>query len=191
MNETLKCYQFRKERGDFNNFLYGRGIDIGGGSDVLVVESGSVVCWDKKDGDAQELAGIQNSLFDFVYSSHCLEHLDDIRKTLENWTRVLKPNGIMYIVVPDYLYYEKMTWPSMYNSEHKHSFSADIARHKVGRSNHWHIFDDLLPELYARNLSICWHSLELHNFDYNNGTKDQTLGAAVAQHCLVARKSKL
>jgi len=125
MRETSKCHDMRLARGDFQNYLRGDGIDIGAGDDALRVPSGTVRPWDQPDGDAQLLAGISADCFDFVYSSHCLEHMRGVPEALENWIRVLRPGGWLYVVVPDYLLYEKMTWPSPFNSDHpteKHTF---------------------------------------------------------------------
>ena len=58
MNETSKCYDLRKRRGDFDTFLTGKGIDIGCGPDPLRVVNGTVDRWDMENGDAQILAGV-------------------------------------------------------------------------------------------------------------------------------------
>src|SRR5262245_49806129 len=112
MNETSKSQPHREARGDFDKYLKGNGIDIGAGHDVLVVKEGTVRAWDVPDGDAQLMAGVADESFDFVYSSHCLEHLDSVPEALKNWVRILKPGGHLYFIVPDYILYEKMCWPS-------------------------------------------------------------------------------
>lgn len=38
--------------------------------------------------------------FDFVFSSHCLEHIQDWQEELELWHQSLKPDGIMFCYVP-------------------------------------------------------------------------------------------
>ena len=76
-------------------FLHGGGIDIGASDDPLQVQEGWVRVWDMQDGDATRLDGIEDGAFDFVYSSHCLEHLRDVEYALVNWIRVLKPSGIL------------------------------------------------------------------------------------------------
>lgn len=58
---------------------------------------------DIKDGvDARSLPYADNSV-DEVYASHVLEHVPyvDTIATVREWARVLKPNGTMYISVPD------------------------------------------------------------------------------------------
>jgi ubiquinone/menaquinone biosynthesis C-methylase UbiE len=147
-----------------------------------------VLPWDKDDGDAQLLKSLENGLFDFVYSSHCLEHMRDVPEALSNWTRVLKSGGWIYVVIPDYVLYEKMTWPSRFNPDHKQSFSNLITRADVVRSNHWHLQHDLMPLLKDLGLDDIKWMLESNNFNFNAGLFDQTVQHALAQLCFIAQK---
>ena len=127
MKETEKNYEVRIQNGDFKKYLHGDGIDIGGGDDCLKLPPdipGKVMLWDIQDGDAQYLHKIPDNSFDFVYSSHCLEHMRDIRSAFTNWLRVCRPGGVLYICVPHEIYYEKGIWPSSKNKDHKHSFTV-------------------------------------------------------------------
>ncbi|MGD0461059.1 MAG: class I SAM-dependent methyltransferase [Tepidisphaeraceae bacterium] len=188
MRETSKCYSLRKARGDFDNFLRGRGIDIGCGNDPLKVDNGSVRPWDIPDGDAQVMAGVPDGELDFVYSSHCLEHMRDVPTTLHHWARIVKPGGFLYFAVPEYFLYEKMTWPSMFNTDHKQSFSVLISRRQVQRPNHYHTTEDMIPLMTSLGLEPIRITLEDHGFNYNCGILDQTLQHAIAQLCFVAKK---
>ncbi len=128
MRETAKNYEDRVKNGDFSRYLHGYGIDIGGGDDCLILPpgiKGKVRLWDLKDGDAQYLWKIRDEAFDFVYSSHCLEHMRNINVALKNWIRVCKRGGVLYICVPHETYYEKGVWPSVNNLDHKHSFTLN------------------------------------------------------------------
>lgn len=110
-------------------YFVGHGIDIGGGPDPL----GSYVelfplmqsCkrWDVEDGDAQMMEGVADESFDFVHSSHCLEHVVDPRIALDNWLRILKVGGHLICLIPDEDMYEQGVWPSTYNADHKHTFT--------------------------------------------------------------------
>ena len=191
MNETSKCYQKRIDNGDFKHYLDRiNGIDIGCGGDLLKLPSGhSVFGWDQKNGDAQKLNLAPDNFYDFVYSSHCLEHMRDVPEALTNWVRVLKPGGHLYVVVPDFILYEKMQFPSRYNPDHKQTFSMILARKKVKRETHWHLMWDLEPLLNKLKTTIVSFSLEDDGFDYNVGPNvDQTLGSALAQIRIVAKK---
>lgn len=111
-------------RGDWWNasLFKGKGIDIGGGHDSIAEAGYDAYNWDLKDGDAQYLASVKNNTYDYVHSSHCLEHMVDPVIAIENWIRVCKPNGYITIVVPDEELYEHNIWPSKFNSDHKWSF---------------------------------------------------------------------
>lgn len=51
--------------------------------------------------DATDLAGIGDDIYDFVLSSNCLEHVANPIKALTAWRRVLKPGGVMILVLPN------------------------------------------------------------------------------------------
>lgn len=39
--------------------------------------------------------------FDLVVNWHVIEHVSDVRQTLDEWYRVLKPGGILFLETPD------------------------------------------------------------------------------------------
>lgn len=41
-----------------------------------------------------------DSCIDYIFASHLIEHLDDIDRALNEWKRVLKKNGILFLYVP-------------------------------------------------------------------------------------------
>lgn len=48
-----------------------------------------------------------NNFFDIIYSSHVIEHTDNINLYLEELYRVLKPNGIIFIELPNRMYFKE------------------------------------------------------------------------------------
>lgn len=61
---------------------------------------------------------------DAVFSSHCLEHIDDYVATLREWHRVLRVGGYMIVAVPHQFLYEKQTAPpSRFNEDHKRFYT--------------------------------------------------------------------
>ena len=118
--ETSKARSRRLREGFLEKFCQGQGLDIGYGGDLLTENCQG---WDFEHGDAQYLKGLKDSEFDFVYSSHTLEHLVSAEISLKNWWRVLKPNGYLIVYIPHRnLYEKKKTLPSQWNSDHKHFF---------------------------------------------------------------------
>ena len=98
--EQSKAAKRRFGDGAFHlRYFAGHGLDIGGKPDPLGLYVGAFArllscrTWDLDDGDAQFLAGVPDGSFDFVHSSHCLEHLRDPGEALGNWVRVTKPGG--------------------------------------------------------------------------------------------------
>ena len=110
-------------------YFVGRGLDIGSGDDPLTVytqffpQISSVQCWDLEHGDAGLLNGVVPESYDFVHSSHCLEHMVDPGLALAAWFRAVRPGGHLILLVPDEDLYEQRVWPSTFNGDHKHSFT--------------------------------------------------------------------
>lgn len=50
--------------------------------------------------EATDLAEIPSASYDFVLASHVLEHSANPLRALAEWTRVLRPNGVMVLIVP-------------------------------------------------------------------------------------------
>ena len=50
--------------------------------------------------EATDLHGIREHTYDFVLSSHCLEHIANPLQALREWRRVCKPDGYLCLVVP-------------------------------------------------------------------------------------------
>lgn len=60
---------------------------------------------------------------DAVYSSHCLEHIEDDATAINEWFRVLKIGGYLVITVPhQYLYERKKKYPEECTG-HKHFYT--------------------------------------------------------------------
>ncbi len=51
--------------------------------------------------DGETLATIGDETQDFVIANHVLEHTQDPLGTLQNWFRVLKPGGVLFMAVPE------------------------------------------------------------------------------------------
>ena len=130
MKECSKSIQRRLSDSNFiRRYFNGHGLDIGGKPDPLGLyqelfcQMKSVKTWDWEDGDAQIMAGVPDGKYDFVHSSHCLEHLVDPREGLVNWLRIVRPGGYLVVTVPDEDLYEQGIFPSTFNKDHKWTFT--------------------------------------------------------------------
>jgi SAM-dependent methyltransferase len=52
--------------------------------------------------EATDLRGIADHSYDFVLSSHSLEHTANPIRALKEWTRVVKPDGAVIVILPEY-----------------------------------------------------------------------------------------
>ena len=130
MKELSKSIPRRLREPDFvRRYFVGDGVDIGVKPDPLCLYleffplMRTVRTWDMEDGDAQFMASVADDTFDFVHSSHCLEHLNDPREGLVNWLRIVKPGGYVIVTIPDEDLYEQGLFPSTFNRDHKVTFT--------------------------------------------------------------------
>ena len=54
--------------------------------------------------DAVNISLVQNEVYDFVFSSHSLEHIANPLKAINEWLRIIKNGGYIIIIVPEKSY---------------------------------------------------------------------------------------
>lgn len=124
MRESGKSNAYRPPE-FFARYLTGRVIDIGCSDDPVTATAEK---FDLADGDANEILKYRPAQsYDAVYSSHCLEHMNDPISALRQWWGLLKPGGYLVVVVPDENLYEQGYWPSLFNHDHKATFRVSGA----------------------------------------------------------------
>ena len=52
--------------------------------------------------DATDLSRIPADTYDFLFAAHCLEHIANPVRALHEWKRVLRPGGLMIVVLPNH-----------------------------------------------------------------------------------------
>lgn len=127
MGETIKARDRRIREHWFKLFAPEDqpGIDIGCQRDPL---NHTFRRWDLifGDGDATHMEGVPDEIFQTVYASHVLEHLQDPVTAIRNWYRICRPGGHVIICVPHRDLYEKrLTLPSRWNNDHKWFYLPD------------------------------------------------------------------
>jgi len=103
-----------------NDILSGKGIDIGCGPDPVTPQAHR---FDKSDGDANCITRYVHDSYDYVFSSHCLEHMDNPQHAIREWWQLVKPGGYLFFIVPDEDLYEQGVFPSRFNPDHKATFT--------------------------------------------------------------------
>lgn len=133
------------------SYLQGRGIDIGCGSDPV---NNNVQHFDLVDGDANRIGNFVTGQYDYVFSSHCLEHMDDPKGAILEWWRLVKSSGYLFIIVPDEDLYEQGVFPSRFNLDHKHTFT--ISKRKSWSRVSINVIDliSILPNARLVNLEL-------------------------------------
>ena len=85
-------------------YLFGEGADIGS-SVRSIFENDVRVDIDKERNPTVRCSGdelpFNDNTLDYLYSIHSFEHFEDQKKTIQEWTRVIKRGGIIGIVHPD------------------------------------------------------------------------------------------
>jgi SAM-dependent methyltransferase len=131
----------------------------------------SLRVWDIDDGDAEYMAGVPDETFDFVHSSHCLEHLRNPVTGLKNWLRILRAGGYMIVTIPDEDLYEQGTFPSTFNKDHKHTFT-------INKTCSWSPASiSVIDLVHSLGAGFSLHKIELidHAYRYDLPRFDQTL----------------
>lgn len=196
-NEMSKANARRKLDWRYGNrWLVGHGLDIGCGYDILKSDNSNgfhriiaVTGYDKllNSGDAQTLSDVADSTYDFVISSHCLEHMEMPAIALSNWIRVVKPGGFIVVTVPDCDLYEHRLWPSKFNGDHKFAWSMRAVTTE-NYPGHVLYVPQFLQE-FGHDVDIEMMQLLTENYNYTFGDLvDQTGSAAECAIEFVLRK---
>lgn len=142
MNECGKACARRMHTPAFtSNYFVGSGIDVGSGDDPLsrwlYLFPLATDCrnWDRSDGDAATLPGVAPKSYDWLHSSHCLEHLDRPVAALSRWLEVVRYGGHLVILVPHWGMYEGYRpLPSRFNGDHKGVYDWHLPDTRGGTS---------------------------------------------------------
>jgi len=78
-------------------YCQGQGIDIGAGDCPFL---GSIPVENEEKQNAFKLDNFKDNSLDYIFSSHCLEHLAAWQKALKLWIKKIKPGGILFLYSP-------------------------------------------------------------------------------------------
>lgn len=79
-------------------FCTGKGVDVGAG--LWPLPGAIPLDLERGPGAGRSLAKFPDGSLDYVFSSHCLEHIQDWRESLQEWTRKVRPGGTLFLYLP-------------------------------------------------------------------------------------------
>ena len=113
----------------------GHGLDIGGTRDWILQGAIGVNPYEfDPQHDAYNLPGKD---YDFIFSSHCLEHLENPIEALELWRDSLKSEGVMFLYVP---HPDMEYWLPQNNRRHLHQWTPEAMAKILGDLGLRHVF---------------------------------------------------
>ena len=74
---------------------------------------------------------------DYIFSSHCLEHIIDWVDVMDYWYESLKIGGSLFLYLPDY---SQEYWRPWNNRKHKNIFTPEILRDYMTHKGYKNIF---------------------------------------------------
>ena len=118
-------------------FCKGKGLDIGCNRPEWAMPGARPI--DLLFNDPYDAYNLPNEEFDYIFSSHCLEHLEDYDAAIVHWTERLKTDGTLFLYLPhpDCLYWQPNEMPT---KRHIHTFTPLVIRELL----HHHGYYDIL-----------------------------------------------
>lgn len=116
------------------HFCFGEGYDIG----CMKKEwsfPGSIPI-DKIFNDGYDALNLPKKV-NYIYSSHCLEHVDDWITVMDYWYDMLLDGGILFLYLP---HYSQEYWRPWNNRKHKHILNVNILYDYMTHKGYKNIF---------------------------------------------------
>ena len=165
----------RYEMNEVIQYTKGIGVDIGCGLNKI---HSSAIGIDKRmstsdfgypfgaqiRAEGDRLPWFGDNSMDFVFSSHCLEHMTDPVSALKEWHRVLKRGGYLVLILPRKDRYPAVGSPGA-NQDHKRDFSPQDVLDNLERVGSFEILQqDTLVEKLKDNQ---WATDEAKKYGHN------------------------
>jgi len=99
----------------------GKGYDIGCMKQEWAFPGATAI--DLDFDDPWHADNLPPSLVDYIFSSHCLEHVPDWVETMNYWYECIKPGGTLFLYLPDY---SQKYWRPWNNRRHKHCLKPEF-----------------------------------------------------------------
>jgi predicted SAM-dependent methyltransferase len=87
--------------------------------------------------DGYHALNLPQKNLDYIYSSHCLEHITNWVEVLEYWHSCLKEGGVIFLYLPAY---SQEYWRPWNNRKHMNIFKPKIIKDWMKHKNFKNIF---------------------------------------------------
>lgn len=101
----------------------GHGYDIGANRIDWAFPGAMII--DPAFGSSYDANNLPVPKVDYIFSSHCLEHVDDWVTTLNYWVDHLRNDGTLFLYLPAF---DSVYWRPWNNRKHKHVFTPEIIK---------------------------------------------------------------
>lgn len=161
--EVQKC------RINLLRYCTGIGLDIGCGPEKIRPEAIGVDQDGKGDINCNLTQGLtifKDEVFDYVFSSHCLEDFEFTEAILEDWWRLVKVGGHLVLYLPHKDYYPNIGQPGS-NPAHRHDFipddiinimkglgSWDLVRNETHSENDEYSFELVFRKTISKHITL-------------------------------------
>jgi hypothetical protein len=126
-----------------SEILSGEGLDIGCNRPEWAFPGAKMI--DLEMDDEWEAFNLPEKEYDYIFSSHCLEHINDWIGALDYWTTRLKKGGIMYLYLP---HYSQTYWRPWNNRKHVNILQPQYLRDYFNARNYSKVLVTDGPDLY-------------------------------------------
>ena len=99
----------------------GNGIDIGCNRKEWAFPGAQPI--DLMFHDPWDAYNLPDVKYDYIFSSHCLEHLENWVEALDYWKSHLKIGGVLFLYLP---HFDQQYWRPWHNKKHIHVFVPEI-----------------------------------------------------------------
>jgi len=99
------------------HFCFGEGYDIGCMKSEWAFPGATPI--DLSFNDPWDANHLPKGQVDYIFSSHCLEHVSDWAGTLLYWTEKIRSGGTLFLYLP---HYDQKYWRPWNNRKHLHTF---------------------------------------------------------------------
>lgn len=152
-----ESYPFFQKEGFASQFAfpYAKKVCCGLGYDIGCMKPewslpGSIPI-DKSFSDGFHATNLPTKNVDYIFSSHCLEHIPDWVGVIDYWYETLKHNGILFLYLP---HYSQKYWRPWNNKKHLNIFTPEILKDFFVHKNFKNIFISGV-DLNNSFMSIC------------------------------------